>query len=209
MLKPLIATPCYGGMLCENYVASIVKLEPMPDFFFPACSLITKGRNACVARFLKGDWSHLFFIDSDIGFTPAEFYRLLSSGYDVAAAPYPFKSDNIDVQRGFVVDPTELAPVREDGFALLLNAPTGFMCIKRSVIETMAAAGIGPNEFFDTMRDEDRYYGEDHAFCKRWRDLGGFIHLDTRADLTHQGTKLYRKDFAAAVKETRNNGDNR
>jgi hypothetical protein len=195
-VRPLVCTPCYGGMLCANYVTSIVKLDPVPDFYFPVSSLITTSRNNCVQKFLSnGAWTHLFFIDADIGFRSEDFYRLLHSGYDVAAAPYPFKNDKIEGQGGFVVDADELGPVREDGFALILNAPTGFMCIKRSVIETMRHAGIGRHEFFDTMRNGDVYLGEDHAFCKRWRDIGGFIHLDIRADLTHQGTKLYHKDF--------------
>lgn len=200
-IKPLIATPCYGAMLCTNYVTGLIKLQPMPDVIFPVGSLITRSRNYCVKRFLDGAYSHLFFIDADVGFETETFYRVLNSGYDVAAAPYPFKGDNIEVQGGFVVDAKELAPVLGDGFALCLNAPTGFMCIKRSVIERMASAGIRPNEFFDTMRVDERCLGEDHAFCKRWRDLGGFIHLDTRAALTHQGHKLYRRDFQQHLTE--------
>jgi hypothetical protein len=195
MPNPLIATPCYGGMLCVNYVTSIAMLSPMPDIFFPTGSLITRSRNACVAKFRAGPWSHLFFIDADIGFTPASFRRLLTAGYDVAAAPYPFKSDDIAEQGGFVVDANELGVVGRDGFAPIVNAPTGFMCIARSVIDRMAAAGIGAHEFFETMRNGDEYLADDHAFCRRWQSLGGSIHLDTKAELTHQGLKVFRRDF--------------
>jgi len=195
MLNPLIATPCYGGMLCVNYVASIAMLSPVPDIFFPTGSLITHSRNACVAKFRSGPWSHLFFIDADIGFTPSSFRRLLTAGYDVAAGAYPFKSDDIEEQGGFVVDVGELGATGHDGFASLANAPTGFMCIARCVIERMAAAGIGEHEFFETMRQGNGYLADDHAFCQRWRNLGGSIQLDTKAELTHQGMKIYRRDF--------------
>lgn len=201
LVTPLIATPCYGGMLCVNYVASLAMLNPVPDCFFPSGSLITRSRNECVARFRTGAWSHLFFIDSDIGFSPASFRRALCAGRDVVAAPYPFKSDDVGEQGGFVVDVAELGPVDGDGFATVQNAPTGFMCIARAVIERMLAAGIGSNEIFDTGRDGQTYLAEDHAFCKRWRDLGGAIHLDTRAELTHQGMKIFRRDFRAHLEQ--------
>ena len=41
-------------------------------------SLITRARNNCVATFLENkEWTHLFWIDSDIGFSAEAFYRLL------------------------------------------------------------------------------------------------------------------------------------
>ncbi|HEX5509835.1 MAG TPA: hypothetical protein VFX37_15145 [Pseudolabrys sp.] len=172
---------------------SVVRLHPLPDIFAPSGSLITVSRNECVARFRRGDWSHLFFIDADIGFQPETFWRLVTSGYDVSASAYPFKRDDMVEQGGFVVDSAELGPIGTDGFATIQNAPTGFMCIARGAIEKLAGAGIGRNEFFDTMRFDDEYLAEDHAFCKRWHDIGGEIHLDTRAILTHQGVKIYDK----------------
>lgn len=196
-MTPLVATPC-GGTLCVNYVSSVVAINPKPQFFFPVSSLITQARNDCVEKFMSGPWSHLFFIDSDIGFSQDAFWRVLYSGYDVAAAPYPFRMDT-DVQGGFVVDVAELGPIGGNGFATIENAPTGFMCISRHVFDHMSAAGVAKDEFFDTMRIDGKYLAEDHAFCRRWRDLGGDIHLDTRAALTHQGTKLYKRDFRTVL----------
>lgn len=200
-LNPLIATPCHGDKACINYVTSILKLSPAPNFYFASGSLITQLRNQCVQHFINGNWTHLFFIDSDIGFDPASFSRLLHSGFDVVAAPYAFRSDDASVQGGFSVDIKGLGSVSDTGFAAIDYAPTGFMCIARSVIEKMAMAGIGKHEFFDTMRVDDDYLPEDFAFCRRWRDIGGLVYLDTRAFLSHQGTKLYRRDFQRFLKE--------
>jgi hypothetical protein len=73
------------------------------------------------------------------------------------------------------------------------------MCIERDVFEQMSAAGIHRNEIFDTMRVGDEYLSEDYAFCRRWRALGGKVHVNTLSDLSHQGNKVYRGSLAAAL----------
>jgi hypothetical protein len=42
---------------------------------------------------------------------------------------------------------------------------------------------------FDCMIDKETgiYISEDFAFCKRWRDIGGEIWLDTKVKLIHIG----------------------
>lgn len=206
MLSPLIATPCYGGMLCLNYVTGILRLRtacsqigvPL-DFYFPSDSLITRARNSCARYFLEGGWSHLFFIDADIGFVPTAALRLLRANLDLVAGIYRLKDDSA----GFVLDPTMVGEADDNGFAQALEAPTGFMCIARGVFDRLADAGVGPDELFDTLRDGERYLSEDYAFCRRWRAAGGRVHVDLNCSLTHQGTKLYAGDFATAVREAR------
>lgn len=200
-MRPLIATPCYGDVLCVNYVRSITSLYPVPDIIFMSGSLITYIRNELTARFLAGPWSHLFFIDADIGFPPTAFRRLLCSGRDVVATAAAFKNDAAETQGGFTVDITEMGQVDDNGFASINSVGTGFMCIERGAFERMTEAGIGKNEFFDTMRIGDEYLADDHAFCHRWRGIGGEIYLDTLSNLTHQGTKVYSRDFHSYLAE--------
>lgn len=87
---------------------------------------------------------------------------------------------------------------------------TGFMMIKRHVIEKMVdrypeleyqpfkndqyGTGIKYYAFFDTMIHPDTgiYLSEDYAFCKRWVDMGGKIHIRTDIDLTHIGQNYYK-----------------
>ena len=104
-----------------------------------------------------------------------------------------------------------------NGFAEVLDAPTGLMLIKREVFPAMIAAfpdhkivvdrsagGEGERRgfddyqyrFFDVMVDDDgRYLSEDYAFCRRWRALGGKIYVDLISKLSHQGQMLYRGNF--------------
>jgi hypothetical protein len=93
----------------------------------------------------------------------------------------------------------------QDGLVKLKDAGTGFMLIKRSVIEKMIESypelyfnnDLHFEEefakwtylFFDTMHEEDtkRYLSEDYAFCRRWQKLGGDIWLDPLVKLDHVG----------------------
>jgi len=54
---------------------------------------------------------------------------------------------------------------------------------------------------FDTMIDPDsnRYLSEDYAFCKRWNKVGGRVFIDTHSNLSHQGQKVFRGDFARSL----------
>ena len=47
------------------------------------------------------------------------------------------------------------------------------------------------------------YLSEDYTFCRRWRDIGGEIWLDTQGSLIHVGTQDFvgqpaLRGFAAA-----------
>lgn len=104
-----------------------------------------------------------------------------------------------------------------DGFLEVTEAPTGFMCIKRRVLLDMVAAypqlkyvPDGPPHpdhrfaylLFDTMVEPEtnRYLSEDYAFCRRWRDIGGKVHIDTTARLSHMGQHLYQGNFAETLR---------
>ena len=214
-VKPLVATPCYANMLCVNYVTSIIRLRTacsqigMPlEFYFRQDSLITRARNDCAAYFLAGDYTHLFFIDADIGFEPKAALRLLQSGHDVVAGVYHKRAEGA----GFTVDPADVGPVDENGFARTSEAPTGFMCIARRALELIArmrpdlrcmSDGGVQHRFFDPMVEPGtaRYLSEDYAFCRLWGEAGGEVHIDARSDLTHQGTRLYTGSFYDALQE--------
>ena len=102
----MIATPCYGGQLSEAYLHGImsvtqsaaknnyqVHLNTMGNE-----SLVTRARNTLVSQFLDADdsnpdlFTHLMFIDSDIGFNGDAVTRVLLSDYDIACGVYPRKA---------------------------------------------------------------------------------------------------------------------
>ncbi len=247
--RPLIATPCFGEKLGMNYVLGLVNFQreaiaaqmAFDVHFRPGDSLVTRVRNDCVAYFVAdARYTHLLWIDADLGFAPEAAFRLLLADRDVAAGVYPLKREDWPVE-GVPAGTTrqkfeELyarytvntgregeAEVRividADGFIKVREAPTGFMCIKRSVFDRLIArhperryvpdwpegtfpAGAVHYRFFDVMVDPDsgRYLSEDYGFCRLWETAGGEIYVDARSDLTHLGERLYRGDFAATLR---------
>ncbi|AMM25092.1 hypothetical protein [Variovorax sp. PAMC 28711] len=166
-IRPFIATPAYGGAMSSVYVRSLLGLVnlawthgfSMQTRFLDGDSLVPRARNRLVAEFMAdARWTHLFFIDADIGFEPEAALRLLLSGRDVVAGMYPHKSDGWpaaglaqalpagstreDFEARHASFPMNLndTAIDADGFMEVLDAPTGFMLIARDVFVRMAAA---------------------------------------------------------------------
>jgi hypothetical protein len=244
---PVVVSPSHDGKFFQNYVTSLLNFAieaeragmRMQVLFHQGESLVTRARNNCVAQFLANPhWTHLFWIDADIGFSAQAAFRLLLSGYDIAAGVYPLKRENwpaegvpagttqqqfdatftrytVNAKASEVTSKVELE-VQPDGFMKMTEAPTGFMVIKRAVFERLVASypdlnyvpdSIGEADrglhyrFFDVMVDPEtrRYLSEDYGFCRLWSGLGESIYIDANSNLSHQGAKMYRGDFANSL----------
>ena len=235
----VVATPCFGGQVSSIYASSIFALQRAKsnvDFKIhlrDGDALITRAR-ANLVTLDDPQASHLLFVDADIGFTPDQVFRLIESGADVVAGVYPIKRVNwakarraLDANRpdlpaaslDYVLevdDPDQVVVV--NGFARVRYAGTGFLMIRRHVLERMCAhpayaslqfvrehshdalAG-SPNRFalFESMIDpaSGTYLSEDFAFCKRWTDLGGEIWADLDSRLDHVGPSVFQGDVAS------------
>jgi hypothetical protein len=236
MSKPhiFIATPCYGGLVNQRYMLSVVDLYQrraelgmyVSNELLGNESLITRGRNLLVSRCLDIESvTHLMFIDADIGFAPEQVARMLAFDQDVVAGMYPLKLQDWSsgLARAMAGEAMETALLRyvgapcagaeaenRDGFVTATYAGTGFMLIKRAALLAMMAAypqlryaathagsrltgapSVSPNQYalFDCMIEPETgtYLSEDYTFCRRWRDIGGKIWLDTRGALIHVG----------------------
>ena len=98
----MIATPMYGGQCTGMYMKSCLDLQTTFQqygitsrfsFIFNE-SLITRARNYLVDEFLRTDFTHLLFLDSDIHFNPQDIIAMMALDKDVIGAPYPKKSLN-------------------------------------------------------------------------------------------------------------------
>jgi hypothetical protein len=228
MVKLFLSTPCYGGLCLQAYAESMLNFQRLcaakgVELYLDTTeneSLITRGRNISIARFLyKSDADFFIFVDADIHFQAESLMRLVESGHDVSVACYPKKvimwdqaeyavrtNDERNLQRlasslvlNFKYEKSQVV----NGFTEVLDGPTGFMCIKRSVIEKMYDAykhlmcvndhqNKDLDEYcaiFDCMIDPEtrRYLSEDYAFCRRWQQIGGKIYADVSTVLGHVG----------------------
>jgi len=240
--KLFLATPCYGGLCLERYMASVIKLQMELiregiQLYFDTTeneSLVHRARNVAVGRFMqKTDCDFFMFIDADIDFDPKSVVRLVRANRDIAVACYPKKVVMWDqakfaIEKGDERDMSMLSSslvinfgaqsrAVEDGFIEILDGPTGFMMIKRSVFERMQehygeqldCVNDHQNRDFDTycalfdcMIDpvSRRYLSEDYAFCRRWQQMDGKIYADINTTLGHVGNLPFQACLAERLK---------
>lgn len=220
------ATPCYGGVLTDQYFLSMFRATQMLSQYgikfrittLRNESLITRARNILTAMFVESECTHLMFIDADIEFQPEDIIRAIAHDKDILAGAYPKKALPVQYAINFKFIDKEKRRVRvENGAAEVLDASTGFFMIKRRVVEKMMAeypelhykndSNIDPkfNEYcyalFDTIIDQrdNRYLSEDYCFCRRWQDLGGEIWIDLNTKLNHVGSYTFEGDISKIV----------
>jgi hypothetical protein len=237
-----VSTPCYGGVCLQAYAESMLRLQrtcaqhgiQMMLDTTENESLVHRARNLAVARFMqKTQATHFLFIDADIHFDPESVVRLIKSGHDVCCAAYPKKCVMWDQVENYVKSGKEgrdLARVAsslvmnfryqqtqiKDGFAEVLDGPTGFLLIKRDVFKKLEEKYPELNcvndhqnrdldEYhacFDCMIDPDsrRYLSEDYAFCRRWQKMGGQIFADCMTVLGHVGNIRFQGSLESRLK---------
>ena len=163
-LNIAVLTPCFGGMVTAAYANSLLILQPACEArgvklaikMLGGDGLITRARAELVAWFLETSCTHLIFIDADIGFSPEQFFRLLSFGGDFVCAAYPIK--RIDYEKIGRAAAAGKVPLEESsqtyvmglnnvskievkrGFGRVRHAGGGFTMVKRSAIEEMCRA---------------------------------------------------------------------
>ena len=165
-----VATPVHSE--CSiHYTQALLKFQKqcmmnsiMVSFSLLKSSLVTQGRNLCVANFLKDptNYTHLLFIDSDIDFKFETIMKMLKLDREVIATPYPMKHIHWDqiwdrVQKGKIKNIEQLKraghafPIKldnqkgkeipvVDGVIEVSHAPTGCMLIKKQVFDKMIKA---------------------------------------------------------------------
>jgi hypothetical protein len=197
--KIFVATPMYGGMCNGMYTKSSCDLAKICQaynmdikmFYLFNESLITRARNYCVDEFLRSDYTHMMFIDSDIGFDPNDVLSLAilanEGERDIICGPYPKKTiawEKIKtaVEKGFadgnpnllenyggdfVFNPAHgVEEMRLDEPIEVLEGGTGFMMITREAFK-----------MFDVTYPDLRYY-PDHVRTKHFdgsRDIGMYF----------------------------------
>tara|TARA_Y100001973_G_C5207884_1_gene342988 strand:- start:4764 stop:5609 length:846 start_codon:yes stop_codon:yes gene_type:complete len=197
--KIFVATPMYGGMCGGQYTKATADLAKLGmhygmeiEFFYLFNeSLITRARNYCVDEFLRNEnFTHLMFIDSDIGFNPNDVLTLAAianpeSDYDILCGPYPKKTISWEkikmaVDKGFADEnPQKLANFvgdyvfnpAEGQTEIELTSPvevleggTGFMMIQRKTFEKYAEAYPELKYMPDHIRSE-HFDGSREIMC--------------------------------------------
>lgn len=161
----MVCTPCHSDVTM-HYTQAVLKFQQecmqkriQVSFTLLKSSLVTQGRNLCVAEFLnhKDHYDYLLFIDSDIDFKSETIFKMIEADKDLIACPYPMK--NFDTEKMWrKIKETDLVKTEKDllhsgymfpikineneltmdkGVIEVSHAPTGCMLIKRNVLETL------------------------------------------------------------------------
>ena len=200
-----VATPMYGGQCTGMFSKSCSDLSTLCTqlgvdlkyYFLFNESLITRARNYLVDEFLRAEsieeveqpdgtkkkirhkYTHLMFIDSDIGFFPNDVLALAAlsggdTGKEIICGPYPKKCiswekiklavdkgyadkdpENLERYVGdYVFNPAPGTPnqIRLDQPVEVLEGGTGFMMITREALEKYVAAYPHLNYLPDHVR---------------------------------------------------------
>ena len=234
MTSIYISTPCYNTLMTCQYTTSLLNtlqtlsmnnINYVIDFLGNE-SLIPRARNRSLEKFLQSKCTHLLFIDSDIGFPPEAVLSLLKFNKDVVGCAYPKKQINpkrllasLQIEKGstekfdsrlleFVFNTINGSEnlIRDGDFIQVKHIGTGFMLVKREIIEKLCKKhteltvinGELPGEqcyLFNCMIKNKEYLSEDYSFCQRVRDIGGEIWINTKINLCHIGTYSFSSDI--------------
>lgn len=173
-MKVLIATPAYGGMVHTTYHESVLRTvsffaEEFPGIRFESkiisISLLAAARNVFASMILNDpSYTHLLFIDADMGFAPSLIAKMLAFRRPVVGIVAPAKRMNHDayyrarsaggndvtarlIANEYVAGDGALVGKRNadgseevdivDGFVRVTHTGTGIMLIERKVLEVM------------------------------------------------------------------------
>ena len=215
-----VATPAYDGKVDTDYSQSLAETAfmcAMERIRFSSCvmgngAFIELNRNLMVRRFLDDpDLTHLFFIDSDLKFPYHGFINLVIANFPLSAGVYRRRQEPEDYPANWVAHPEikgkngeDTLWVENDDWLQCSRVPTGFMCIRRDVLEKMVedcewikVHGNPPLPwiFSTKIDDEGRFVGEDFTFCDKYMQLyrdGVFkepIQVLADMDFVHGGYK--------------------
>jgi hypothetical protein len=189
--KVLLAIPCMDGRIWAECMLSIIQTlsvsgGQVTPFVLTGDSNICHARNSVAHYFLtKTDCDTLFFLDSDIAFSPSDFAAVLDGQEQVVIAPY--------ARKVFGMEPV--------GFGM------GFCRIHRSVFQTLSDmtdsegqealpryfynGEVATHFFFTGASPDARWFSEDTGFW-HWCALNGITQrLERRTRLGHIGFYKY------------------
>lgn len=217
----LIGVPAYTGSIVLGTVRTIMHetlaltkrgiavsvLEESGD------ALLANARARMVARFLASPATHLVCIDSDTMCQPGGLQMLLNADEDFVAALYPKRKDPLSYHVRMMAGDTQ--SLTEKGLLEVEGVPGGLCCMSRAMLEKMCkhyaaeltyrmdesptgtAVGLFESYWIDNGPGQPKdKLGEDYAFCKRWRDIGGKIYVVPDIETGHVGLKVWQGRYS-------------
>lgn len=231
--KVMIATPAYDGRVLSDYALSIAESAFLAGHFniIVEATILGNGafidlaRNTLVKLFLESNNDFLFFIDADLRWEARAFVGLVHNDLPICAGVYPKRQTPEEYPATWIERPGGGPLVTQtgdpdsgeadSGWVQCARVPTGFLCIRRDVVEFMVkhsptqamsngdrqpllfaaehfVRSEGRRDSVDLINgtfsptDPVDFIGEDYYFCERYRKLTGkSIPVFADFDFTH------------------------
>jgi hypothetical protein len=155
---------------------------------------ISCARATMLRKALNAAATHIVFIDHDVSWDAQDLLTLIEAEGDVVAGTYRFKKDEVEFMGALIPDLQGNPQVRADGGVKAHFIPAGFLKITRNTVSRFIGAypelcfgeKCNPSvDLFNHGAHEGQWYGEDYAFSRRWRELGGEIVILPSLNLVH------------------------
>lgn len=210
----MLATTAYDSPDASYTFAIARSREALHNAGLPTSYVLLSGnchvddaRNTVLRDFLASDCTDLVFLDADVSWEPAHLVQLCRYDCDVVGGVYPYRRET--GKEGMPVRNIKGEYVPDaDGLLEVEGLPTGFLRIRRHVIETLAADapqfrkqnGARFPLLFDRRMDGELRMGGDISFCAKWREKGGRVYAAAELRLGHCGKQVVRDSLAASLR---------
>lgn len=204
----LIGTPAYGSMVHTDYLHSIIDFIKcglqIATFTIGNESLITRGRNSIISYFHEHpEYTHLLYLDADIGISAASVAKLLMHKKDIIGAPVPLKGTHPKTGEK-VYNVGEILSTSDSNHDLVttIHVGTAVFILNRKAVDALidGADTYGSSEITrgvqldQTMYDvfqvgvvDGNYLSEDYFVCDMLRKRGFDIWVDKSVEVRHNG----------------------
>lgn len=247
----LIAIPAYGGninVFCFKSVIQLIQNKEIADKYDLTITsvqneaLISRARQDLAKLAVEQNFDKLFFIDADIGFSSKQFQAIADADRDVVGGTYMMKTMNNprlnfnlspemnkEISSKYDVLPSSIAGLAavkkeyclETPLIKVKHVPTGFLCIKTSVLKELGSkvprylTHPGTNKTLFTSNELERMKtselfpvsvqdgvleSEDWGFCRLCNENNIDLYLHTDIVVEHVGSIVFHPRFFQATK---------
>lgn len=218
-MKVVFCTPSLGGPT-KPYIAALEQSIPLitaagwqEGYAQEVANAYISGARATMLRkAINAGADVIVFLDYDVAWNPPDLLRLIQTPGDVVAGTYRYKEDE-EKYMGFVsIDEAGQPTYRADGCIKADFVPAGFLKVTRQAINRFMLAYpdlvygepcLPHVDLFNHGAIEGIWFGEDYAFCLRWREIDGEIWIIPDLEIDHYartpegGDKPYKGNFGA------------
>ncbi len=160
---------------------------------------VDSSRNRLARDFLKSDCTDYMSLDADVAWAPKDLIELLGYDRDVVAGVYPKKHGD-DTYPLLMFD-GEIWSDR-DGLIEVKGVPTGFLRIRRGVLQRLADEAVHYNArneaqdgamalIFERQVIDGTLWGGDYVFCRKARAAGYKIYIAPEMRFEHSGEESW------------------